>query len=401
MNRCPAAVGSRHSVPCAGGTGGWLILALCVLLMLPGCSDSKAQGGNSGKTARSKSSSVPVSVATSSRKDMPVAVQAVGGVEPFVSVGIKSQVAGVLEKVNFQEGDPVKAGDLLFRIDPRPFAARLHQVLAALAKDRAALDNARKQAARYLPAAEKGYVSEEQSDLAQTSVAVLAAAVEADEAAVESARLDLDNCTIRAPISGYTGALLADQGNLVKAEADQPLVTINQVTPIKVGFTLPEQALPELKKYLATGSLAVQAAPDGHGGEPLVGRISFLDNMVDPATGTIRLKATFANPDRILWPGQFVHVRLQLTTRRDATVVPSRAVQTSQNGNFVYVVNKEQSVELRPVTLGFSVDGESVIESGLAVGEKVVTDGQLRLAPGVKVRLVDADAGAGTSEAIR
>jgi multidrug efflux system membrane fusion protein len=397
MNRCPAKHEGPRLLLLRAGRG--LILALCLLFMLPGCSGSEAQSDTSGETARSKASSVPVSVATSSRKDMPVEVQAVGSAEPFAAVGIKSQVAGVLEKVNFREGDPVKAGDLLFRIDPRPFDARLHQALAALAEDRAALDNARKQAARYRPAAEKGYVSEEQSDQAQTSVAVLAAAVAADEAAVESARLDLDNCTIRAPISGYTGALLVDQGNLVKAEADQPLVTINQVTPIKVGFSLSEQALLELKKYLAAGSLAVQAVPDGYRGEPLVGWIAFLDNKVDAATGTIRLKATFANPDRILWPGQFVHVRLQLTTRRDATVVPTRAVQTSQNGNFVYVVNQEQRVELRLVTLGFSVGDESVIETGLAVGETVVTDGQLRLAPGVKVSLARADSATDKTEA--
>lgn len=397
MNRCPAKHEGPRLLRLHAGRG--LILALCLLFVLPGCSVSETQSDTARKTARSEAPSVPVSVATSSRKDMPVEIQAMGSVEPFVTVGIKSQVAGVLEKVNFREGDPVKAGDLLFRIDPRPFDARLHQALAALSKDRATLDNARKQAARYRPAAEKGYVSEEQSDQVQTSVTVLAAAVAADEAAVESARLDLDNCTIRAPISGYTGALLVDQGNLVKAEADRPLVTINQVQPIKVCFALSEQALPELKKYLAAGSLAVQAAPVGYCGDPLVGRISFLDNMVDPTTGTIRLKATFANPDRILWPGQFVHVRLQLTVRRDATVVPARAVQTSQNGNFVYLVNPEQRVELRPVTLGFSVGDESVIETGLTVGETVVTEGQLRLAPGVKVGLVQADTATGNTEA--
>ncbi|MCB2148655.1 MAG: efflux RND transporter periplasmic adaptor subunit [Deltaproteobacteria bacterium] len=397
MKRCPMRDGDGRLLLLYAGRG--LILALGLLFILQGCSVSETQSDTGEKPARSKASSVPVSVATTSRKDMPVEVQAVGSVEPFAAVGIKSQVAGVLVNVNFREGDPVKAGDLLFRIDPRPFDARLHQALAALAEDRAALDNARRQAARYRPAAEKGYVSEEQSDQAQTSVAVLAAAVAAEEAAVESARLDLDNCTIRSPISGYTGVLLVDQGNLVKAEADQPLVTINQVQPIKVCFALSEQALPELKKYLAAGSLAVQAVPVGYCGEPLVGRISFLDNMVDAATGTIRLKATFANPDRILWPGQFVHVRLQLTTRRDATVVPARAVQTSQTGNFVYLVDPEQRVELRPVTLGFSVGDESVIERGLAVGETVVTDGQLRLAPGVKVRFVQADTATGKTEA--
>lgn len=399
MNFCTASAGAaRFPLAFSRQSGFWLALAMFLLLMLPGCSGSKAAEGETAG-GKSKTQPVPVIVATSSRKDMPVEVEAIGTVEPFASVGIKSQVAGVLEKVNFREGDPVKAGDLLFAIDPRPFTARLNQAQAALAKDRAALDNARKQAERYLPAAEKGYVSEEQSDEVQTSVATLAAAVQADEAAVESARLDLDNCTIRSPISGYTGDLLVDKGNLVKASADQPLVTINQVTPIKVSFTLPEQTLLELKKYLSAGGLEVLAISPGHSGNPLTGEFSFLDNTVDPTTGTIRLKATFANPDRTLWPGQFVNVRLLLATRRDATVVPSQAVQTGQTGAYVYVVTKDQTVEQRPVTVGFSVRGESVIDSGLAVGETVVTDGQLRLMPGATIKLVEAGAKSGRREA--
>jgi multidrug efflux system membrane fusion protein len=354
------------------------------LLAVSGCSGSK--GGRGEKGGKPKAPPVPVSVATSSRRDMPVEIEAIGTVEPFASVGIKSQVAGVLEKVNFHEGDPVKEGDLLFAIDPRPFAARLGQAQAALAKDRAALDNARRQAERYLPAAEKGYVSEEQSDQAQTSVATLAAMVQADEAAVENSRLDLDNCSIRSPISGLAGDLLIDQGNLVKASADQPLVTINQITPVKVSFTLPEQTLPELKKYLAARTLEVQAGPPGGADKLLTGKFSFLDNSVDATTGTIRLKATFANTDRTLWPGQFVNVRLLLTTRKDATVVPVQAVQTGQDGAYVYVVKPDQTVEQRPVTAGFTFGGLTVIEAGMAVGETVVTDGQLRLTPGAAIK---------------
>jgi multidrug efflux system membrane fusion protein len=373
--------------------GRWPLLALALLLLLPGCSDSNPAG------AKSKGAPVPVSVATSSRRDVPITVAAIGSVEPFASVGIKSRVAGVLEKVAFREGDRVKAGDLLFRIDQRPYTARLNEALATLAKDRAALDNAEKQAARYLPAAEKGYVSAEQADQAQTSVATMKATVQADEASVASARLDLDDCTIRAPLSGYTGALLADQGNLIKAEADQPLVTINQVTPIKVSFTLAEQSLAELKQYLAAGTLAVRATPSGYQGQPLVGQITFLDNAVDPGTGTIRLKATFANPKQVLWPGQFVHLSLRLTTRKDATVIPARAVQNSQSGNFVYVVGKDQTVAIRPVQVGFSDGNQTVIESGLAVGETVVTDGQLRLAPGVRVKAIATAAPADKTEA--
>ena len=361
------------------------VLALCILLMLSGCS-----GAKEAKSKKGGKGPVPVTVATSSRKDMPVEVEAIGTTEPFASVGVKSLVAGVLDKVNFREGDPVKAGDLLFAIDPRPFVAQLGQAQAALTRDRAALDNARRQAERYVPAAAKGYVSEEQADQAQTSVATLTAVVQADVAAVESARLDLGNCTIRSPISGYAGSLLVDQGNLVKASADQPLVTINQVTPIKVSFTLPEQTLAELKKHLSARTLEVLATLPGNGAKPLSGKLSFLDNTVDPATGTIRLKATFANSDRGLWPGQFVNVRLLLTTRKDATVVPVQAVQTGQNGAYLYVVKKDQTVEQRSVTVAFSVGNDSVIASGLAVGETVVTDGQLRLTPGAAIKPVEA-----------
>ncbi len=378
--------------PCSGRRPGptfWPALAL--FLLLAGCS-----GGNSTRQAAAgqgaKGKPLPVSVAVSTSKDMPVEIAAIGTVEPFATVGIKSQVNGILDKVTFREGERVEKGDLLFAIDPRPFAARLEQAQAALAKDQAALANARKQAGRYRPAAEQGYVSTQEADQAETEAATLAAAVLADQAAVASARLDLDNCAIRAPLSGFTGELLADQGNLVKAQADAPLVTINQVSPVKVRFTLPEKVLPELKKRLTAGTLEVRATPSGAGDKPVVGHFSFLDNSADPATGTIRLKATFANPDRSLWPGQFVDIRLRLAVRKGATVVPEQAVQTGQQGAYLYVVGKDLTVALRPVTVAFSVGGESVIDAGLAVGETVVTDGQLRLAPGATVKPLAAAA---------
>lgn len=374
------------------------VMILCLFLMLAGCGAKEEKKAGEGKP---KPPPVPVSVALSLQKDVPVEVEAIGVAEAFASVGIKSQVAGILEKVHFKEGAAVKAGDLLFSIDARPFAARLAQAQAALAKDRAALENARKQAQRYAPAAEKGYVSVEQSDQAQTSVATLAAAVQADEAAVESARLDIQNCLIRTPLSGNAGELSADQGNLIKSSADQPLVTVNQVAPIKVVFSLPENTLPELKRYLGAGHLDVVAVPSGENVRPLTGRLSFLDNAVDSTTGTIRLKAEFANADRSLWPGQYANVRLLFTTRRAATVVPVPAVQTGQNGTYVYVVKKDSTVELRPVTVGFSRGDESVIEAGLEPAETVVTDGQLRLSPGATIKPVEAGAGSGGSEAAK
>jgi len=364
-----------------------LALVLSLLLVLPGCSGSDdVSGGKGGGDAKSKTPPVPVSVAVSARKDMPVALEAIGTVEPFATVGIRSQVAGILEKVAFREGDRVKRGELLFSIDRRPFSARFNQAQADLARDSAALGNARKQAERYRPAAEKGYVSEEQADQAQTSVATLTAAVQADEAALENARLDLENCTIRSPITGFTGQLLADRGNLVKAAADQPLVTINQIDPVKVSFSLPEQSVSELKMYLAQGGVEVTATPQDSALPPLTGEFSFMDNAVDQASGTILLKATFANPDQILWPGQFVKVRLRLTTRKNVTVIPTPAVQTGQSGAYVYVISGEMIVEQRPVTVGFTYGDETVIDSGLAAGEEVVTDGQLRLRPGVTIK---------------
>ncbi len=356
---------------------------LCLLLILTGCSENPS--GQPVSKENSSAQPLPVKTATVVRKDVPVELRTVGLAEASESVAIKSQISGVLQEVGFKEGDHVKAGDLLFRIDSRPYLSRLEQARATLTKDQAELENARKQAQRYLPAVEKGYVSAEQSDQAQTNVAILDAQVQADQAAVLNARIDLDNCTIRSPISGYTGELFEDPGNLIKAEADQPLVTIKQTSPIKVSFTLPEQILADLKKYLASGDIKVIV---NFAEMTLTGKLDFLDNQVNRDSGTIRLKASFDNQSRQLWPGQFVDVRLRLTTRKDATVVPTRAVQAGQNGDYVYVVNNSQTVEQRPVTVAFSNDTEAVVDSGLDAGETVVTDGQLRLRVGVTVKPV-------------
>jgi len=373
-----------------------LLGMLCLLLPLVACSENQPDAA--AAKGRAGSAPVPVKVAQVTRRDVPVELRAIGLAEAFARVGIKSQISGIVLAVGFQEGGRVKAGDLLFHIDPRTYRSRLEQAQASLAKDLAALENARKQAIRYLPAAEKGYVSFEQADQAQTNVATLEAAVQADQAAVASARIDLDRCTITSPISGYTGELFADPGNLVKAEADQPLVTINQTSPIKVSFTLPEQALPEVKKQLAAGDMEVivQIAE-----ATLAGKLVFVDNQVDRDTGTIRLKAVFANQAKDLWPGQFVNARLRLKVRKDAAVVPARAVQAGQDGDFVYVVKDDQTVAQRPVEVAFSDDVQAVIAAGLEEGETVVTDGQLRLRVGAKVRTV-AEAGsppaAGTAQ---
>jgi len=359
-------------------------LLLC-LTLLAACSDL---GATDNKGSKKVAKSVPVSMTQVRLDDVPIELKTIGSVEPFASVAIKSQVDGVLEQVGFKEGDRVNSGAILFKIDPRPFAARVAQAQADLVKDRASLDNARKQADRYSTAAVNGYVSAEQADDAQTSVATLAAVLEADKAALANAQLNLDNCVIRAPISGFTGALLVDRGNLVRAAADRPLVTINQVSPIKVSFTLPEQNLAQLRSHLPSAQVQVSLSDNTTTEQTRTGRISFIDNMVNQTTGTIRLKANFENTDAALWPGQFVPVRVQLTIRKGAVVVPTEAVQTGLDGDYVYVVGADQRAKLRPVKVAFNTSTLAVIDQGLTTGETVVTDGQLRLHEGATVKPV-------------
>ncbi len=366
-------------------TGVCGILAV-ILLLLAGCSGGKEKA----KAAdQQKKTAVPVTVAMAARKTMPVELAAIGNVEAFATVAIKSQITGELQTVHFQEGQEVKKGDLLFTIDPRPYEAKLQEAQANLAKGLAELENARKQVDRYGAVAQKGYVSAEQYDQVRTSAATLEASILADRAAVENARLDLAYCTIRSPIDGFTGNLKADQGNLIKANADTDMVTINQVRPIYVAFALPERDLPEVKRYMQARPLPVRAAIPGEDGEPLTGKLAFVDNTVDPTTGTILLKANYANQDGRLWPGLYVNVVLELSSRPDEVVIPAQAVQTGQKGQYVYVVKDDLTVEYRGVVTGITIDNEVVIGQGLQPGEKVVTDGQLRLAPGALVKIAD------------
>ncbi len=358
-----------------------VIVALSLLFLFSGCSEQQGIKGKGG--AQTKKQAVPVAIGLSGHKNVPIELKAIGTVEAYATVAVKSQITGVVQSVHFKEGDEVKQGDPLFTIDPRPFVALLDQAQGALARDRAELENARKELERYSHAAQKGYVSTEQADQAQTKAATLAATVKADEAAVENARLQLDFCSINSPINGRTGELMADRGNLIKANADTSMVTINQLTPIKVSFAVPGKDLQEIKKYQAQESLKVLVPLPG--GKVLTGTFSFLDNTVDPTTGTIRLKAEFANTDKTLWPGEFVDVLLILTTKPDAVVVPTAAIQIGQNGAHIYVVRSDMTVEDRAVVTGTMVNGETVIESGIKAGEKVVTDGQLQLTDGTKI----------------
>jgi membrane fusion protein, multidrug efflux system len=411
-------------------------LALAALA-LAGCSESQ-----SGAQARpAQAPAVPVGAALAEQRQVPVQVITVGTVQPYTSVGVKSQVAGQIARVHFTEGHDVKQGDLLFTIDPRPLEAALKQAEANVAKDRAQLrqseaafaqrqaevaqtqanlerdlaqmENAKVQEQRYATLVQKELVAREQYDQVRTQMATMQSTVQADraavdnarasaraaeamvdnaraaiqsnEAAVETARLQLAYTTIRAPMDGRTGNLLVQGGNVLKANEDSPLVVIAQVRPIYVSFAVPQQHLAAIKTYRAAGSLKVEAAPDG-GPRAAQGAVTFMNNTVDPGTGTIQLKATFANTDSALWPGQYVDVTLTLTSEQ-AVVVPTQAVQAGQQGPFVYVVKPDLTVESRPVKVGRRLARELVIEQGVKNGERVVTDGQLRLVPGARVEI--------------
>jgi multidrug efflux system membrane fusion protein len=367
-----------------------LILLASILVVCAGCAGDEgaaastaAAGGRGGREAGGPA--VPVAVGTVLRKAMPIEISVIGAAEAFSSVAIRAQTTGQLTSVNFTEGDDVMAGQVLFTLDRRPLEAALQQAQANLDRDIAQAANAAQQAKRYDELAQRGIATREQVDTSRTTVTALNATVDADKAAVENAKVQLQYATITAPISGRTGALMVHEGNLVRGNDQTPLVVINQVAPISVSFAIPEARLPELKKYMTGGALRVTANPPNDDDAPAVGRITFVDNAVDQTTGTIKVKGTFPNADRRLWPGQYVNVVVTLTMDPEAVVVPSVAVQAGQQGPYVFVVNSEQKVDLRPVTVKRTSATETVIESGLKPGEIVVTDGHLRLVPGSRV----------------
>jgi multidrug efflux system membrane fusion protein len=361
-------------------------------------------------------------VAKASQKDVPVEVQVIGNVEAYSTITVKAQVGGQLLKAHFNEGDYVKKGDLLFEIDRRPLEAVLSQATANSARDEALLGQveanlkrdeaqakyAMAQADRYAELAKGGIISRDQAEQLRAGADAASNAVLADKAAIESAkaaigssramvenaRVQLGFTEIRSPIDGRTGNLTIKQGNVVTAN-NMDLMTINQVEPIYVTFSVPEAQLPDIKRFMAEGKLPVRARPQDEGSPEETGVLTFVDNTVDTTTGTIKLKGTFPNQDHKLWPGQFVRVTLRLTTQRNAVVVPNEAIQAGQNGQFVYVVKPDRTVESRDVTTGARVDQDMVIETGLEPGETVVTEGQLRLAPGSRVVLRDGRGGGG------
>jgi multidrug efflux system membrane fusion protein len=327
-----------------------------------------------------------VEAAPATLRDVPLQVKAIGTVQPISFVQVKALVGGTLLEVGFKEGQDVRTGDLLFRIDPRPFEIAVKQAEAQLARDQAQLKNAEDDVRRYVDLAQKDYVTQEYYEQLVSTAEVQRAVVRGDEAAVDNARLNLGYCLIRSPLDGRTGSLVVHPGNLVKANDVGPLVVINQVRPIYVVFSVPEQNLEPIKRYRAAGPLAVEAYPQGQE-KPVAGTLTFIDNAIDTTTGTIPLKATFPNADRALWPGQFVNVVLTLTVEKNALTVPAQAVQTGQNGSYVMVIKKDMTVESRTVEVDRTYGYDSVIRRGLAAGERVVTEGLLRLVPGARVRI--------------
>src|SRR3984957_14035745 len=378
-------------------------LTFALLVALGGCGNSSAKpGGPGGRGRAGDGGPVPVVVAMVAQRDVPINVDVIGNVEAYSTITVKAQVGGELTKVSFHEGDFVKKGDLLFTIDERPFEAQLAQAQANLARDIANEKYAQDQATRYRGLFDQGVVSREQTDQMRSSADALSQTVLADKAAIESARAQIvaskaaeDTATvqmsytaIRSPIDGRTGSIAVKQGNVVAANTSD-LMTITEVSPIYVTFSVPEAQLGDIKRYMGQSQLPVHAAPQADATTQETGVLTFIDNSVDATTGTIKLKGTFQNAANRLWPGEFVRVTLGLTTRPHATVVPNQAVQTGQDGQLVYVVKQDRTVEMRPVVTGTRVEQELVIDRGLQPGETVVTEGQLRLTPGTHVQVQD------------
>ncbi len=355
-----------------------LYIGIALLVATAACGSKKEQG-----PARA----IPVLADTVIQKAVPVEINVIGNCQAYSMVSVKSMVAGEISQVHFTEGQDVAKGDLLFTIDPRPFEAALKQAQANLERDKVQAENAKINAQRYEVLVAKQAVSRQQYDQFRTTAEALEATVRLDEAAVDNAKVMLSYCFIHSPIDGRTGNLLITRGNLIKAN-DVPLITINQVRPIYVVFSVPEQNLAEIKKYRASGKrLKVAALLPNDTTGPEQGVLTFIDNTVDKTTGTILLKGTFPNNKKRLWPGQFVNVGLTLTTQPHAIVVPAAAVQTGQQGPYVFVIKPDLTVEARPIVVNRTINTDAIIDKGLKAGERVVTDGQLLLVPGAKVEV--------------
>lgn len=373
------------------------IFLAAAALAAAGCSKEAAQA----QARPAADDAVLVTVAPVVQKAMPLEIRVIGTAEAESTVAVHAQITGGITSVNFTEGDDVAEGQVLFTLDHRPLEATLQQVQANLARDLAQAEDARTQAGRYQTLAGRGLVSGQEVQAKSTAAAALDATVQADRAAVENSTVQLEYATIKAPISGRTGALIVHPGNLVRANDATPLVVINRIAPINVSFGIPEGQLPDFKRYLAQRTLQVEAnAPSET--VPSMGHIAFIDNAVDATTGTIKIKGSFPNDDRRLWPGQFVNVVVTLKTEPAAVVVPTAAIQAGQQGDFAFVVTANQTVDLRQVTVDRTSGAESIVKKGLKPGETVITDGQLRLVAGSRIKVKsDATQVDGTQAATR
>lgn len=363
-------------------------ISLLPLLLLSGCADSPGSGQvarGSGAIARPKNTkAVPVVVATVERSTIPVELHAIGTGQAFKTVSVESQVAGIVKEVHYKPGQFVRKGDLLITLDQRPLLAALAQSEAALARDKAQAQLNQAEMQRYDQLYKQGIVSKEQYDQYLTTSMAAGAVVRADEAAIQTAKIQLSYCSIYAPISGVTGAQLVYPGATVNANSGPVLVVINQVSPIYVNFSVPQQYLEPVKRFMAHSRLPVQATPPGDA-KPETGYLTFVNNTVDTNTGTIQLMGSFSNTDRRLWPGQFSSIVLDLGEQQNVLAVPSQAVQAGQQGDYVFVVKPNMTVDVRQVSVGQTANDKSEVLRGLAAGETVVTDGQVRLVPGTKV----------------
>jgi len=367
-----------------------MVAALLVVLAGAGLGTYFVTDGRAieGKSSKGKGPPpVPVTVAAVQQQTMAVRLHAIGNVEAYATVAVRARVDGQILNVNFREGEAVKKGEVLFRIDPRSYEAALRQAEANALRDRAARDQARSQEKRYQELLDKNFISKEAYAQFRTNAETAEATAKASQAALENARLNLEYCTIRSTLDGYVGRVLLQAGNLVRANDPNALVVINQVRPIYVNFGIPEQHLPDVRKHMAAAPLTVEVVPvDAQQGAPR-GTLIFVDNAVDPSTGTIRLRGQFENQDAALWPGQFVNVSLRLYEQADALVVPAIAVQTGPDGQYVYVIGDDMTADLRRVSVT-RTDGErAVIAKGVTKGERVVTRGQLRLGPKTRVQI--------------
>lgn len=379
---------------------GWVLLvsAWASLGLIGGC--DKLQPGKPPATGGVGAPPAPVAVATVEARDVPVQLRPIATVEAFATVTVRSRVSGQLQKIHITPGQDIKKGDLLFEIDARPFEIALHEAQARLDRDTALAKNAKIDAERMAGLRKNNVATQEEADKMAFAAEAAGATIRADEAAIENAKLQIDYAKIRSPVDGRAGSHLADVGNVIK-EDDTQLLIINQILPIYVSFALPEQDLETVKKHMQPEPPVVDVTIPPNMTPSESGRLTFIDNRVDSDTGTIRMRATFDNEQRRLWPGQFVQATLKLTVEKNLPVVSTRAIQAGQDGVFVYVVKEDQTVEMRPVTIRREMGEETVLESGLKPGERVVTDGQLRLVPGSRIAIKNAPATAPTASVVQ